>query len=338
MEDATKLLTDQVDDAFIRSLVNLEDEGGMFSLMSECKLVLDQFWIEVECKCMTLRLCMVSLIGGFNDNDSYIGLRLSLGIEVSKHSTSPTRWEATRFELKQTTRHDLKGSYIRTNTGSDDHEFKMNTQILVAERYGQEQGLHIRYPETAKDTTYLSKSGELCGWKDPRRRLPVAERNRMREQVSWTVIRCTTLLATQDPSKDSILISQGSIQFYRLTLRVVIIEKVQSAPARPLKQKCILETSSLGSSKVCWDTYHNVLVSTHCDNNNKIHSYRAVCFEDVFVDTENRQVWRFVGYTSDDLIFYTGKSCQGGSSYDDQANMETESPVSRRRISPQCSL
>ncbi|GJU23618.1 hypothetical protein Tco_1156960 [Tanacetum coccineum] len=41
--------------------------------------------------------------------------------------------------------------------GSDDHE---------------EQGLHVRYPETAKDTTYLLESGELCGWTDPRRRLP----------------------------------------------------------------------------------------------------------------------------------------------------------------------
>ncbi|GJS47044.1 hypothetical protein Tco_0597165 [Tanacetum coccineum] len=44
-------------------------------------------------------------------------------------------------------------------------------QILDEERCGQEQGLHVRYPEKAKDTTYLSESGELCGWKDPRRRL-----------------------------------------------------------------------------------------------------------------------------------------------------------------------
>ncbi|GJW47773.1 hypothetical protein Tco_0079419 [Tanacetum coccineum] len=40
--------------------------------------------------------------------------------------------------------------------------------------------LLIADPETTKDTTYLSESGELCGWKDPRRRLPVAEENRMR--------------------------------------------------------------------------------------------------------------------------------------------------------------
>ncbi|GKB65327.1 hypothetical protein Tco_0921513 [Tanacetum coccineum] len=58
------------------------------------------------------------------------------------------------------------GSYIQRQLRGDEH------QILVEERCGQEQGLHIRYPETAKDTTYLSESGELCGWKDPRRRLP----------------------------------------------------------------------------------------------------------------------------------------------------------------------
>ncbi|GKG49940.1 hypothetical protein Tco_0518714, partial [Tanacetum coccineum] len=29
--------------------------------------------------------------------------------------------------------------------------------------------LPVRYPEKAKDTTYLSESGELCGWTDPRR-------------------------------------------------------------------------------------------------------------------------------------------------------------------------
>ncbi|GJZ27453.1 hypothetical protein Tco_0571706 [Tanacetum coccineum] len=52
----------------------------------------------------------------------------------------------------------------------------------------REQGLHIRYPEMAKDTTYLSESGELCGWKDPRRRLPVAEENRMRGSLFNTLL------------------------------------------------------------------------------------------------------------------------------------------------------
>ncbi|GKB60269.1 hypothetical protein Tco_0916455 [Tanacetum coccineum] len=72
-----------------------------------------------------------------------------LGIESYQTQLNLTkpRWEATGFEFK--------------------HDYT-------------EQGLHVRYPETAKDTTYLSESGELCGWTDPRRRLPVIEENRMR--------------------------------------------------------------------------------------------------------------------------------------------------------------
>ncbi|GJU44093.1 hypothetical protein Tco_1201359 [Tanacetum coccineum] len=56
------------------------------------------------------------------------------------------------------------------------HKFSDGTlqQIDEALDY-REQGLHVRYLETAKDTTYLSESGELCGWTDPRRRLPVNE-------------------------------------------------------------------------------------------------------------------------------------------------------------------
>ncbi|GKC13451.1 hypothetical protein Tco_1010233 [Tanacetum coccineum] len=45
-------------------------------------------------------------------------------------------------------------------------------KILDEERRCQKQGVHVRYPETAKDTTYLPESGELCWWTDSRRRLP----------------------------------------------------------------------------------------------------------------------------------------------------------------------
>ncbi|GKA07350.1 hypothetical protein Tco_0686574 [Tanacetum coccineum] len=53
-------------------------------------------------------------------------------------------------------------------------------KILDEERRGQKQGVHVRYPETAKDTTYLPESGKLCWWTDSRRRLPVSEENRIR--------------------------------------------------------------------------------------------------------------------------------------------------------------
>ncbi|GKC25712.1 hypothetical protein Tco_1027862, partial [Tanacetum coccineum] len=131
---------------------------------------------------MTSQLCMVSLTGGFKDNDStltdshlketaeqnlVIRQRVEdfqLGIESYQTQLNLTkpRWEATGFEFK----HDFtlhshrlsEGSYIqRQIRGSDDHE---------------EQGLHVRYLETAKDTSYLSESGEPYGWTDPRRRLP----------------------------------------------------------------------------------------------------------------------------------------------------------------------
>ncbi|GJS26324.1 hypothetical protein Tco_0486944 [Tanacetum coccineum] len=45
-------------------------------------------------------------------------------------------------------------------------------KILDEERRCQKQGVHVRYPETAKDTTYLPESGKLCWWTDSRRRLP----------------------------------------------------------------------------------------------------------------------------------------------------------------------
>ncbi|GJZ52984.1 hypothetical protein Tco_0607869 [Tanacetum coccineum] len=53
------------------------------------------------------------------------------------------------------------------------HKFSDGTlqQIDEALDY-REQGLHVRYPEKAKDMMYLSESGELCGWTDPRWRLP----------------------------------------------------------------------------------------------------------------------------------------------------------------------
>ncbi|GJU04736.1 hypothetical protein Tco_1121166 [Tanacetum coccineum] len=110
---------------------------------------------------------MVSLIVGFNDKRFYIDRFSSVG-------------SAANAELVKDYMLYLKRDRYR---GLDDLEFIENTQILVEERCGQEQGLHFRYPETAKDTTYLSESGELCGWKDPRRRLPVAEENRMRVKI-----------------------------------------------------------------------------------------------------------------------------------------------------------
>ncbi|GJX71506.1 putative ribonuclease H-like domain-containing protein [Tanacetum coccineum] len=104
-----------------------------------------------------------------------------LGIESyqsHQYLTKP-RWEATGIEFKHDTQFiDLSGCYVRDKYGVQ-MIMRFNKGLIqgltpdyVEERCGQEQGLHFRYPETTKDTTYLSESGELCRWKDPRRRLP----------------------------------------------------------------------------------------------------------------------------------------------------------------------
>ncbi|GKA70384.1 retrovirus-related pol polyprotein from transposon TNT 1-94 [Tanacetum coccineum] len=59
------------------------------------------------------------------------------------------------------------------------------SRFLLAQGFSKESMANAEQAlGTAKDTTYLSESGELCGWKDPRRRLPVAEENRMRGSLS----------------------------------------------------------------------------------------------------------------------------------------------------------
>ncbi|GJS46268.1 hypothetical protein Tco_0596389 [Tanacetum coccineum] len=65
----------------------------------------------------------------------------------------------------------IPDSTNRSNQGDDTPDFGSKKDV------DRSQGLHIRYLETAKDTKFLRKSGELCGFrKDPRRRILVAEK------------------------------------------------------------------------------------------------------------------------------------------------------------------
>ncbi|GJS65047.1 hypothetical protein Tco_0679611 [Tanacetum coccineum] len=91
-----------------------------------------------------------------------------LGIESYQTQLNLTkpRWEATRFEFKLV---GLPSQRVQSQQDKSRDEYK----ILDEERRCQKQGVHVRYPETAKDTTYLPESGKLCWWKDSRRRLPV---------------------------------------------------------------------------------------------------------------------------------------------------------------------
>ncbi|GJT28592.1 hypothetical protein Tco_0908867 [Tanacetum coccineum] len=85
MEECHKLLTDQVDDAILRYNVNkpllLGGEPGPVTIQSDFFFNRDLEYLRYGRKClissglqrnasMTLQLCMVSLIGGFKDNDS----------------------------------------------------------------------------------------------------------------------------------------------------------------------------------------------------------------------------------------------------------------------------
>ncbi|GKB66901.1 hypothetical protein Tco_0928313 [Tanacetum coccineum] len=134
-----------------------------------------------------------------------------LGIESYQTQLNLTkpRWDATGFEFKHdyTVIDSPRAVTFRDRTGADDLRFneitssvdgtlqdrckcwttdsqvfrvnrdnpgdELQDPILDEERRCQKQGVHVRYPETAKDTTYLPESGELCWWTDSRRRLPV---------------------------------------------------------------------------------------------------------------------------------------------------------------------
>ncbi|GKB40583.1 hypothetical protein Tco_0885525, partial [Tanacetum coccineum] len=85
-------------------------------------------------------------------------------------------------------------------------------KILDEERRSQKQGVHVRHPETAKDTTYLLESGELCwSYKDGKVRysFPRSRQNRrdlprdnplvsvevLRNRVTTYAVRITWLIA-----------------------------------------------------------------------------------------------------------------------------------------------
>ncbi|GKA82776.1 hypothetical protein Tco_0789524 [Tanacetum coccineum] len=205
MEECHKLLTDQVDDTILRYNVNkplpLGGEPGHCLISSRLK----------RNASITSQLCMVSLTGGFKDNDSRNLLHghlnhlspddkkvlttavnlwtrnlvirqrvedFQLGIESYQTQLNLTkpRWDATGFEFK----HDYTIiDSPRAVTFRDRYGVQMimrdEYKILDEERRCQKQGVHVRYPETAKDTTYLPESGELCWWTDSRRRLPILE-------------------------------------------------------------------------------------------------------------------------------------------------------------------
>ncbi|GJZ58213.1 hypothetical protein Tco_0613707 [Tanacetum coccineum] len=135
------------------------------------------------------------------------------------------------FEFKpQIPVHRLsKGSYIqRQIRGADDYEDKSRDEykILDEERRCQKQGVHVRYPETAKDTTYLLEFGDLYWWTNSRRRLLVTEENRMRGMGFNSLVHSFCALSTLRRSGLRIASAaakpcQGdSLEFYLITGRI----------------------------------------------------------------------------------------------------------------------
>ncbi|GKA26916.1 hypothetical protein Tco_0713084 [Tanacetum coccineum] len=110
---------------------------------------------------------------------------------VVKYVTKPPNWDATGFKFK----HDYTViDSPRAVTFRDGYRSNMKiradvkTQILDEERRCQKQGVHVRYPETAKDTTYLPELESCVVWRIPEGGLPVTEENRMRGSISYMLM------------------------------------------------------------------------------------------------------------------------------------------------------
>ncbi|GJY81258.1 hypothetical protein Tco_0494009 [Tanacetum coccineum] len=183
------VLTDKVDDAILKLRGNL---------------VPDQFWIEEECKYDIAAMYGIShwwfqrqrfYIDRFSfekiilrradlkeyviaerdfkymypsdfEEDFQLGLRVTNEVNLTK-----PRWDATDLSSSMTHSHRLSKAVTFSEKIRD--KSWMEYKIMTKERRCQKQGVHVRYPETAKDTTYLPESGELCWWTDSRRRLSV---------------------------------------------------------------------------------------------------------------------------------------------------------------------
>ncbi|GJY02731.1 hypothetical protein Tco_0360883, partial [Tanacetum coccineum] len=134
------------------------------------QLVPDQFWIEEECK---YDIAAINLVIRQRVEEFQLGIE---SYQTQLNLTKP-RWDATGFEFK----HDytvidspraviFKDRYgidkalgtMSQRVQSQQDKSRDEYKILDTERRCQKQGVHVRYPERAKDTTYLPESGELC--------------------------------------------------------------------------------------------------------------------------------------------------------------------------------
>ncbi|GJW31239.1 hypothetical protein Tco_0051271 [Tanacetum coccineum] len=225
MEECHKLLTDQVDDAIIRYNVSkplpLGGEPGHITIQPDFffnkdleylrygrkvgrpalsiskmkaayypdvgleQLVPDQFWIAEECKydkigayVWYLHLHDYTVI----DSPRAVTFRDRYGVQMIMRFNEIHKFsDGTLQQIDEALDYRVKENQINRPIQGE-HSF------LSKKACGQEQGLHFAIQiKRIMKTMYLSESGELCGWKDPRRRLPVAEENRMRGSLFNTL-------------------------------------------------------------------------------------------------------------------------------------------------------
>ncbi|GJT01149.1 hypothetical protein Tco_0822318 [Tanacetum coccineum] len=150
------------------------------------QLVPDQFWIEEECKYDIIAMYGIShwwfqrqqfYIDRFSSEGDRRAVRTHmriLSVVTLNHLDSPMTKKVSLTTIT------LDKKLEASNSQSQQDKSRDKYKILDEERRCQKQGVHVRYLETAKDTTYLPDSGELCWWTDSRRQLPVAEENRIR--------------------------------------------------------------------------------------------------------------------------------------------------------------
>ncbi|GKA78989.1 hypothetical protein Tco_0785526, partial [Tanacetum coccineum] len=151
------------------------------------QLVPDQFWIEEECKYDVAAMYnyMKKIILYRADLKEYVIAERDFKymypsnfedlylLNLQETDTGCKDYEVQLRSIisdgtpnnRSLNRWTTESKEIRSQQDKSRDEYK----ILDEERRCQKQGVHVRYPKTAKDTTYLLKSRKLYWWKDSRK-------------------------------------------------------------------------------------------------------------------------------------------------------------------------
>ncbi|GJU71398.1 hypothetical protein Tco_1262803 [Tanacetum coccineum] len=157
------------------------------------QLVPDQFWIEEECKydiaAIVIRIEVFSMYG-YNYMKKIVLRRADL-----------KEYVIAERDFKHMYPSDFEDLYLLNLQGHLNHLSPEDKKILTNRCQPMEPKLGLS--DTAhwlKDTRIFRESGELCGWKDPRRRHRIAEENRKEGySILYVVEICTCSLNPPEP-------------------------------------------------------------------------------------------------------------------------------------------